>query len=163
MSRFNWWRRERKKKKLSPDQTLKGKSKLLQQIEHGDFDLSDYKRQADNEFVLRDAERQKIRSKWVASQDSLEHKLREVDFSYQKRYNRLYKDFDLDEKRLLEELQYRLLKEFKVDVWEQALNYPNELTLEQFYHVYKQLANEQISKKPRPKVSSNRKLPKVSS
>lgn len=156
MSRFNWWRRERKSKKLKA--TLRGKSKLLQQIEHGDFDPSDYNRQANNEFVLRDQEKQKITSGWVASQDSLKYKLRQVDFSYQKRYNRLYKDFHEEEFRLLQELRKQLIKEFKVDVWDDALNYPNELTVEQFYHVYKQLADEQASKSPRSKVSQSRKL-----
>lgn len=160
MSKFNWWRRERKSQKLKS--VLKGKSKLLQQIEHGDFDVSDYNRQANNEYTLRDQEKQKITSRWVASEDSLRHKLRQVDFLYQKRYNRLYKDFHNDEIRLLEELRKQLIKEFKVDVWNDALNYPSELTVEQFYFIYKQLADEQTSKSTRSKVSQNRKLHKVS-
>jgi len=161
MSRFNWWRRERKKKPLDRKSALKGKSLLLQQIENGDFELSDYKRQADNELVLRDNEKQKIKDKWVASQESLEHKLYQVDFAYQKRYNRLYKDFAADEQRVLDKLRRRLVSEFGIDVWFEALNYPNELSTEEFYHIYKQLANEQTGKSTRSKVPSNPKLYKV--
>ncbi len=42
MGKFNWWRRCKPKAKLQRKDALRGKSFLLQQIEHGDFDYSDY-------------------------------------------------------------------------------------------------------------------------
>ena len=60
MSRFYWWRRYPKKKKFNPKHAHKLKPLVLQQIEHGDFDESDYKRQADEELLTRDNELEKI-------------------------------------------------------------------------------------------------------
>ena len=53
MSKFYWWRRIPKRKKLNVKDAHKLKPLILQQIEHGDFDESDYKRQANEEFKTR--------------------------------------------------------------------------------------------------------------
>lgn len=143
MNKFNWWRRGHKsQQKLKPNQALKGKSLLLQQIEHGDFDPSPYKALADKELVLRDKLKHTITLNWKGGQDSLKEKLDSVDLAAQKRYNKLYEEYDKQEQRMLQELKHRLLAEFEVDVWDLSLSYPSDLTTVQFYHVYNQHAND---------------------
>ena len=56
MNKFYWWRRYPKRKKLQPKDAHKLKPFILQQVEHGDFDESDYKRQAEEELKTRDKE-----------------------------------------------------------------------------------------------------------
>ena len=70
MSRFNWWRRSKKQAPLQKKEALKGKSFLLQQIEHGDFDRSDYYKQAKDELRLLKEEQNKLTKSWKAGPES---------------------------------------------------------------------------------------------
>lgn len=143
MNKFNWWRRGHKSwQKLSPSKALKGKSLLLQQIEHGDFEVSPFKQLADKELELRDQQKLTLTQQWKGGQDSLKERLERVDLTAQKRYNRLYQEYDKQEQQMLHELKRRLIAEFKVDVWDLAINYPSDLTTVQFYYVYSQYAHD---------------------
>jgi hypothetical protein len=144
MSRFNWWRRGRKKPLLKRKDALKGRSFLLQQIEHGDFDHSDYLRQAKYELTLCKQEQKKVTSKWVASAESLQEKLIEVERKYIKRYNKLMEDYHEEETKLLALLAERLAIEFGVDCWDEALAADPNQDLIQLYHNYKKIANKKL-------------------
>ena len=43
MGKYNWWRRHRPAKKLQTKNALKGRSFILQQLEHGDYGESDFR------------------------------------------------------------------------------------------------------------------------
>lgn len=140
MGKFNWWHRFKKKKPLSKKDAFRGKSFLLQQIQHGDFDFSDYRRQALYELELCEQEKMNIASNWNASRESLEEKLLEVERKYNKRYKLLMEDYDDEENRLLFNLKSRLISEFGVDCWTEALEKDPDQTLEQLYYNYQKIA-----------------------
>lgn len=144
-SRFNWWRRIKKQRPLTRKEALKGKSFLLQQIEHGDLDYSDYLRQAMYELVLCDEEKQVVSSKWKGGEDSLKNKLDEIERKYIKRYNRLMDDHNTEEQRILGYLRTSLQHEFGVDVWEEALNSNPDQDLKDFYFCYRELAAKKVA------------------
>jgi hypothetical protein len=144
MSRFNWWRRSKKKAPLKRKDALKGKSFLLQQIEHGDFDPSDYLRQAYNEKELCKKEQKKVISNWVAGPESLREKLHEIERKYIKRYNKLVEDHHEEENRLLRTLRQKLIIEFGIDCWEEALAADKDQDHVQFYHNYRKIANKKL-------------------
>ena len=144
MSRFNWWRRNKKKAPLQKKEALKGKSFLLQQIEHGDYDASDYYNQALNEMKLCKQEQAKTTAAWMAGADSLQHKLDEIERKYIKRYNKLMEDHHKDEVRIIHKLKTELQKEFGMDVWAEALKKDVNQDLVRLYHNYKKLAHEKL-------------------
>lgn len=146
MSKFNWWRRERKKPILQKKNALKGKSFLLQQIENGDYDFSDYLRQAKEELRMAREEQAKIVKSWKAGPESLKQKLYEVELRYIKRYNKLMEDYHEEENRLLSKLRTELIKEFGVNCWEEALQANPEQDLISFYKNYKVIAQKKILK-----------------
>lgn len=143
MSRFNWWRRSKKKAPLQKKEALQGRSFLLQQIEHGDFDPSDYRRQAKHELHLLKQEQNKLIKSWIAGPESLKHKLDEVERKYIKRYNKLMEDDFEEERRLLRNLREGLIKEFEVDCWNESLYTDPDQDLITLYHNYKKLASKQ--------------------
>jgi hypothetical protein len=143
MSRFNWWRRYSKKPKLSRKDAFKGKSYLLQQIEHGDFDHSDYMNQAREEMDRMKADQKKITKAHLGGQDSLKEKLDECERKYRKRYNKLLEDYNLEENRLLLMLRESLAKEAGIDVWNRALTQDTN-SLVEFYHHYHKTAKQRI-------------------
>lgn len=141
MSRYNWWRRGHKNQvQLQPTQIKKGRSKLLQKIEHGDFEVSTYLKLAQRELLLAEQNKQTIAFNWKGHTDSLQSKLEAVDLLGQKRYNRLYKDYHKQEQRLLDQLRRSLYVEFKKDLWDQCLQLCDDHDVTQFYHLYKQQA-----------------------
>ena len=143
MSRFNWWRRSKKKAPLQKKEALQGRSFLLQQIEHGDFDPSDYRRQAKHELHLLKQEQNKLIKSWIAGPESLKHKLDEVERKYIKRYNKLMEDDFEEERRLLRNLREGLIKEFEVDCWNESLQADPNQDLITLYQNYKKLASKQ--------------------
>ncbi len=147
MSRFNWWRRSRKQKPLQKKEALKNKSFLLQQIEHGDYNYSDYFNQANFELSLCEKEKQKLEASWVGYSDSLKYALLDVEKRYRKRYNKLMEDHIKEENRLLFNLQQSLLREFKVDLWEESLELSKDCDILGFYQNYKLLAREYYAQK----------------
>lgn len=144
MSRFNWWRRHKKKPLLSRKNALKGKSFLLQQIENGDYDPSDYQRQAYEEKERCKKEQKKTIDSWVASPESLQEKLKEIERKYNKRYNKLMEDYDNEENRLLQKLKKNLILEFGIDVWNEAIAVDKDQDHIQFYHNYKKITNKKL-------------------
>lgn len=105
--------------------------------------MSAYRALALKELEIHAKQRHTITTQWKGGADSLKEKLEHVDLLAQKRYNRLLKEYDEQEQRMLQELKHRLLTEFKVDVWDLSLSYPSDLTVEQFYYVYNQHAYDQ--------------------
>ena len=140
MGKFNWWHRFKKKKPLSKKDAFRGKSFLLQQIEHGDFDFSDYRRQALYELELCQQEKAQVVKNWVASEASLKEKLDEIERKYNKRYKLLMLDYDDEENRLLSELRRRLVGEFGIDCWDEIVEMDPEQTVEQLYYNYQKMA-----------------------
>ncbi len=122
---------------------LQGRSFLLQQIEHGDFDPSDYRRQAKHELHLLKQEQNKLIKSWIAGPESLKHKLDEVERKYIKRYNKLMEDDFEEERRLLRNLREGLIKEFEVDCWNESLQADPNQDLITLYNNYKKLASKQ--------------------
>lgn len=158
MSRFNWWRRNKKKAPLKRKDALKGKSFLLQQIEHGDFDPSDYLRQAKHEKHLCKLEQKKVIANWVASPESLREKLHEVERKYVKRYNKLMEDYHEEETRLLRTLKEKLILEFGIDVWDEAVMFDKDQDHIEFYHNYRKIANKRLHEISRSQEASNSEL-----
>ena len=140
MGKFNWWRRSKKKPPLSRKDAFKGRSFLLQQIEHGDFDYSDYYRQALHEKRLCVQEQTKVTKAWIAGPDSLKERLEEIERKYIKRFNKLMEDHHKEETKLLHTLRERLMLEFGIDVWEEALTADWDQDLVKFYYNYKRIA-----------------------
>ena len=140
MSKFNWWRRYKKQAPLQRKDAFKGKSFLLQQIEHGDFDPSDYLRQAYLEKEYMAKEHEKVSSTWKASKEALREKLHEITLKYNKRYNRLMEDFHDEEFRLLKKLKEKLTTEFGIDAWDEVLELDPDQDHVQFYHNYRKVA-----------------------
>jgi hypothetical protein len=154
MGKYNWWRRYKKKPLLKRSEALRGKSFLLQQIENGDYDPSDYANQASHERVLCKQEQAKVVKEWKGGPDSLTEKLREIECKYVKRYNKLMDDYNTEESKLLFSLRKKLTLEFKVDCWDEALNAESEQDLVQFYHNYRKLAKIKINETSESETSS---------
>ena len=141
MGKFNWWRRYSKKPKLSKKDAFKGKTFLLQQIEHGDFDFSDYLRQAREELLRMKDAQQEITDKHKGGKESLQEKLDECERKYRKRHNKLMQDYEDEENRTILLLRESLIKQFGADVWDIALEQNTE-SLVEFYWKYQQLAKD---------------------
>lgn len=136
MSKFNWWRRYSKKPKLRKADAFRGKSFLLQQIENGDYDYSDYLRQAEEELDRSVAEQDKIRAAHNGGIESLNEKLLECERKYIKRYNKLMEDHCAEEDRLLYTLKDAMIREFGIDIWNEVVEI-NVGNLKDFYYLYK--------------------------
>jgi dsDNA-specific endonuclease/ATPase MutS2 len=140
MGKFNWWRRYKKKAPLQKKNALQGKSFVLQQIENGDYDVSDYRRQALEEIDRCKKEQAKITKSWKAGPESLQYELDQIERKYIKRYNKLMEDYHEEERRLLVKLRIELKKQFEVDCWHEALEATKNEDLIGFYNKYKQIA-----------------------
>ena len=103
----------KKQAPLQRKDALKGKSFLLQQIEHGDFNYSNYKSQAEDELVRATTEKAALLKNWKASKESYNEACHEIDRKYRKRYNKLMEDHLNEETKLLSVLKKRLILEFK--------------------------------------------------
>lgn len=147
MGKFNWWRRHKTRTLLKKKDALKGQSFFLQQILHGDFDPSDYQKQARQELVYADQDKMKMAQSWIASEESLVYKLDEIDRKYIKRHNKLMEDFHREESMMLFHVKDGLLKEFGVDVWEKAIEKVGEGDIKALYSTYARLANKKTKKK----------------
>lgn len=128
---------------MDPKQALKGKSFLLQQIEHGDFDYSEYRVQALEELVMCEEAKEQLASSWICGPDSLRDRLDELDRKYIKRYNKLIQDHDREENKMLHELKESLIKEFGIDIWDEALDQVDGGNLKDLYYTYRQLSSSE--------------------
>ena len=117
-STYNWWRRNKKRK------TLPTSYPLLLRIRNGDFETSQYLKEAMVEMKTLTGlkEKELLRSKKLNlnSETTYQNVFNATD-EYQRRYNRLMKDLFEDEQRILKELRKGLTREFKKDLWEQAM------------------------------------------
>lgn len=139
---FYWWRRFSKSAPLKRKDALKGKSFLLQQIEHGDFEYSDYSRQAKLEPKYLEERITKLRSTHKGGEESFKEKVDEFKSMSAARINRLMADHNDEEVKLLYLLRDGLRKEFGVDVWESSLEEVGEGDLKALYYTYQKLAEE---------------------
>ena len=128
---------------MDPKQALKGNSFLLQQIEHGDFDYSDYHNQALDELIMCEKDKLQLISNWKFGRESLQERVDELDRKYIKRYNKLMQDHDREENKMLHELKESLIKEFGVDIWDEALDQVDGGNLKDLYYTYRQLSSNE--------------------
>jgi len=139
---FNWWRRTNKKKKLDK------KASLIDKINHGDFDTSQYLSEAQNEIALmNDVIEEEIQKgkdadlRYLTVQDNIRSKCDQ----YHRRYNRLMKDFIEDEDRIIASFRAELKKHFKKDHWDTVMalwlnNKIDAMTPKEIYEQYKKLS-----------------------
>lgn len=132
---FNWWRRNKKRKRLSK------KTPLLLKIRNGDFDLSQYFQEANFEMdtKIKIKEKEIERGKRLGLEgETIRQNVFNATDQYQRRYNRLMVDFFEDEDRILKELRYELKKEFGKDLWEKCMERQRgKGTVEDIYMWYK--------------------------
>lgn len=115
---FNWWRRNKKRR------TLKKTAPLLLRIENGDFELSQYYDEANFELNTkrRLTEFEEERGKRLGLKyETIRQNVFNATDQYQRRYNRLFKDFTEDEDRMLDDLRESLKKEFGKDMWDKCM------------------------------------------
>lgn len=136
---FNWWRRNEKRRKL------KTSAPLLQRIQHGDFDTSQYLEEAQAELDTykgivekhqREGKEQNLRH------ETITQRIFDDGDQYIRRYNRLMKDFIEEEERIFIELRKAFRKHFKVDYndlfdeWLEGKQ--KDMTVEELYHYCEQ-------------------------
>jgi len=139
---FYWWRRFSKPAPLKRKDAFKGKSFLLQQIEHGDFDYSDYSRQAQDEYRIGAERIEKLKKTFRGGPEALKEEIEKYNRMMHIRINRLMEDHQNEETKLLFLLRDKLLKEFDCDVWYEALKITEEGTMVDLYWNYQKLAEK---------------------
>jgi len=147
MSKFNWWRRYRPKARLQRKNAKKGIPFLLQQIDHGDFDHSDYKRQAEEELNRCEKELQQFTKNYKGSDPQNDERYLEIERKYRKRYNRLMEDYYNEEASRLMELRFCLIREFGIDVWEETFQEAIKKDIpgaREFYFLYSTVSEKQL-------------------
>lgn len=147
MGKFNWWKRYRPKNKLQRKDAIKGVPFILQQIKHGDFDHSDYKRQADEELYRCEQELQAFVSAYKGNDPKQEHMYLEIERGYRKRYNKLMNDYHWEEANLLADLRQGLVDEFGVDLWEEVMIESTRQDIsdaESLFFLYNKMCQEQM-------------------
>jgi len=145
--KYNWWRRHKTPNKLTKKEAFKGKSFLLQQIEHGDYDYSDFYKQAKQELQFAEQEQQRLTNSWIAGPESLKHRLDDIERKYNKRHNKLMEDHCISEVRLLCKLKESLIREFGIDCWSECIDTHTDQTVEQLFHNYRKLATQKLTNK----------------
>ena len=119
-NRFYWWRR------FQPRETLHKYRRLNERIPNGDFEVSDYHWQLQYEDVLE---------KEATAKEPNSDKKHEIRCMFGERKRRLSKDYEMDEKKILDEMYKAFKTELKMtreQVDEEMLNF--EGTLSEFYH-----------------------------
>jgi len=119
-NRFYWWRR------FQPRETLHKYRRLNERIPNGDFEVSDYHWQLQYEDVLE---------KEATAKEPNPDKKHEIRCMFGERKRRLSKDYEVDEKKILDEMYKAFKTELKMtreQVDEEMLNF--EGTLSEFYH-----------------------------
>ena len=147
MSRYYWWRRNPLRPKLKRSQANKLKPFILQQIEHGDFDHSDYERQANEELEMCERDLKAFCEAYKGTSPELDHRYLEIERGYRKRYNKLMEDYYWDEGNRLVDFREALVKHFEIDLWEECLNEAFKKDTdgaESFYFLYSELVKKQL-------------------
>lgn len=134
-STFNWWRRNPKRKVLPKS------SSLIERINNGDFEVSQYFEEADTEMntLLRLKKKEEDRGKQLGlKKETIRQNVFNATDEYQRRYNRLIKDAHKDEDRILKEIGVSFKKEFgdiPERLWDEWLNgNEKDMTVEDFYY-----------------------------
>lgn len=156
MSRYYWWRRNPLRPKLKRSQANKLKPFILQQIEHGDFDYSDYERQAKEELAMCKKELQAFCKAYQGTNPEQDHRYLHIERGYRKRYNKLMEDFYWDEGNRLVDFKLALVKYFEIDVWDECVTEAFKRDTngaESFYFLYSELSKKK--KQQHGKVSIN--------
>ena len=136
MGKFNWWRRFKTHKPLTKKQAKKGIPFTLQKIQHGDFDISPYYEQMQEELRIGNALEQQIKSRQIG-EEAKRDQIRKMWAGQMKRYNKLSEDFLRDENMRLTTFKQTLLDDFGADndFWDKTVEKCDGNAL-QFYHVY---------------------------
>jgi hypothetical protein len=121
MSRYYWWRRHPHRSKLKHSQASKTKPFIIQQIEHGDFDHSDYERQAKEELAMCERDLQAFCKAYQGTDPEQDHRYLDIKRKYRKRYNKLMEDYYWDESNRLADFRQALIKHFEIDLWEECV------------------------------------------
>lgn len=137
-----YWGRYKKQSKTDNKDFFKGKSRLLQQIERGDYDVSKYANMANERLKACMLHQEHVKQTWKGGSDSLAHELKLIEQRCYRQYNKLMESFHEDEERVLAKLRVSLYKEFTVDCWEEAILADPDQNLIQFYHTYRLLAQQ---------------------
>ena len=119
-NRFYWWRR------FQPRETLHKYRRLNERIPNGDFEVSDYHWQLQYEDVLE---------KEATAKEPNSDKQHEIRCMFGERKRRLSKDYEMDEKKILDEMYKAFKTELRMtreQVDDEMLNF--EGTLSEFYH-----------------------------
>ena len=119
-NRFYWWRR------FQPRETLHKYRRLNERIPNGDFEVSDYHWQLQYEDVLE---------KEATANEPNPDKKHEIRCMFGERKRRLSKDYEMDEKKILDEMYKAFKTELRMtreQVDDEMLNF--EGTLSEFYH-----------------------------
>ena len=127
-NRFYWWRR------FQPRQTLHKYNRLNERIPNGDFEVSDYHWQLQYEDVLEQE---------AIDNEPNPDKKHEIRCMFGERKRRLSKDYETDEKKILDEMYKAFKTELRMtqdQVDEKMLNFDG--TLAEFYHY---IYNEKIT------------------
>jgi hypothetical protein len=122
-NRFYWWRR------FQPRQMLHKYNRLNERIPNGDFEVSDYHWQLQYEDVLE---------KEVIANELNPDKKHEIRCMFGERKRRLSKDYEVDEKKILDEMYKAFKTELKMtreQVDEEMLNFEGTLS-EFYYYIY---------------------------
>ena len=146
MGKFNWWRRYSAKPKLQRKNAKKGIPFVLQQIDHGDFDHSDLKRQAEEELVRCAKDLKQFIKTYKGYEPESDSRYLDIERKYRKRYNKLMADYHEEEIRTLVELRAGLISHFEMDVWEEVLQeaFKRDTTgARDFYFLYSEITNKQ--------------------
>lgn len=142
MSRYYWWRRNPHKPKLKRSQASKTKPFIIQQIEHGDFDQSDYNRQAKEELKMCEKDLKAFCKTYKGYDPEQDSRYLEIQRKYRKRYNKLIEDYDWDEGNRLAEFKDALIKHFEIDLWEECISEAFKLDTDgakSFFYLYSKL------------------------
>jgi hypothetical protein len=122
-NRFYWWRR------FQPRQMLHKYNRLNERIPNGDFEVSDYHWQLQYEDVLE---------KEAIANESNPDKKHEIRCMFGERKRRLSKDYEVDEKKILDEMYKAFKTELRMtreQVDEEMLNFEGTLS-EFYYYIY---------------------------
>jgi hypothetical protein len=121
--RWYWWRR------FQPRQTLHKYNRLNERIPNGDFEVSDYHWQLQYEDVLE---------KEATANEINPDKKHEIRCMFGERKRRLSKDYEADEKKILDEMYKAFKTELRMtrdQVEDEMLNFEGTLS-EFYYYIY---------------------------
>tara|TARA_S200002703_G_scaffold49942_1_gene43366 strand:- start:1097 stop:1549 length:453 start_codon:yes stop_codon:yes gene_type:complete len=147
MSRYYWWRRNPLRKKLKRSQANKLKPFIIQQIEHGDFDHSDYERQAKEELEMCERDLKSFCETYKGTDPEQDHRYLQIERGYRKRYNKLMEDYYWDEGNRLLEFKEALVKHFEVDIWDRCQYEAFKRDTDgakSFFYLYSELTKKQL-------------------